>query len=133
MLSLPFPFSLSFSGKQVGVILQTVHVRQQQLSGLQWDHVLWIVVLVPGRKQVWLGRPGMQSYDRSGQGGGKAGDKGKSGTAGEGCVVRDPVSSLVIVVRLTRQGSGQGKLLPIRHHEGQSFQVVPGAPGFLLK
>lgn len=47
LLSVSFFFLLPFPGHQVGVVLQTVHVRQQHFCWLQRNHVLQVVVLVP--------------------------------------------------------------------------------------
>lgn len=55
-LPLPLPLLLPLPSQQVCVVLQTVHVRQQQLRRLQWDHVLQVIVLIPGGEDIWMGR-----------------------------------------------------------------------------
>lgn len=62
------PFPLFFPGKQVGVVLKAVHVRQQQLCRLQRHHVLQVIVLVPGGEDIRMDGTGMQRDSGSGGG-----------------------------------------------------------------
>lgn len=64
----PLSLSLPFSGQQVGVVFQTVHVWQQQLRWFQGHHVLQVVVLVPRGKDIGMNRVCVQG--NAGGGGG---------------------------------------------------------------
>lgn len=55
--------------QQVGIVLQAIHVWQQQLSGLQRQQVLQVVVVVPRGKDVWTGVAGMWGHSRGREGG----------------------------------------------------------------
>lgn len=121
--SLPLPLPLSLFGQQVAVVLQTVHVWQQQFSRLQRYHVFKIVVFVPGWKDIRMGVVGVKkdAGSRRRRGQGKVGGKGQRGANREDSVVRHPVPDIIVVVGVTWQGCGQTELLAIRNHEGQSF------------
>ena len=97
---LSVPLLLSLAGQEVGVVLQTVHVRQQQLCGFQGQHVLQVIVLfIPGR--VGLGRAGGETALQGGCGdGGGWEERGEreGGSRRKGDVVRIPVVGVIRLV-----------------------------------